>query len=148
MSRINYNSQLQVSLTLISSCRAAGCALFLPGEFGTDSSNLPASSFFHHKRAAVPHLDQLGLPYLQVLVGAFYDTTFAPGFFGFDLPHGKAHILGTGDEMVSGVAPDPLLTRPKLTRLFVRDRQYSLTATADITSYLGALLTTLPPPPS
>jgi hypothetical protein len=79
----------------------AGCSLFLPGEFGTDSSNLPEYSFFHHKRTAIAHLDQLGLPCLRVLVGAFMDTTFAPGVFGFDLANGKAHILGTGDEMVS-----------------------------------------------
>ena len=88
-------------MTFTCLCSAAGCSLFLPGEFGSDSSELPPSSFMYHKRAAIPHLEQLGLPYLQVFVGLFPDTTFIPGRFGFDLPAGKAAIVGTGDEIVS-----------------------------------------------
>lgn len=132
--------------------RAAGASLFLPGEFGSDSSALEPSSFMYHKRAAIPHLEGLGLPYLQVFVGLFPDTTFLPGRFGFDLADGQATILGSGDEQVSGAGGPEWKTHPAFQadalpsyRSLLTSRQYSFTTCHDIGSFLGPLLTSTPP---
>jgi hypothetical protein len=83
---------LQLIWYPLAGLRAAGCALVLPGEFGTDSSEYPPGSFMYFKRTAIAHLEQIGLTYLRVFVGLLPETTISPKGLGFDFANSKAHL--------------------------------------------------------
>ncbi|KAH7100490.1 NAD(P)-binding protein [Auriculariales sp. MPI-PUGE-AT-0066] len=89
-----------VQAALADAAKAAGVKLFVPSEFGVDTSVLPRDHLLAGKQAFAEHLHSIGLPYTRYLTGWFADSTFiAP--FGFDVPNKLITIVGPGTYPVS-----------------------------------------------
>ena len=89
---------------IIESAIAAGVKRFIPSEYGVDTSHpnilthLPPAA---DKVNTVAHLrsrESTGLSWTAIIVGAFFDSSFAtPGLMGWDVPGRKATIFDGGD---------------------------------------------------
>ncbi|KZT55912.1 NAD(P)-binding protein [Calocera cornea HHB12733] len=100
--------------------KAAGVKLFVPSEFGGDTSSR-TDGFYGIKAAQRARLTEIGLPWAFFATGPFADWIWYQPVLGLEIPTGKVEVLGTGNGLVT------------------------LTSRKDIARYVVHVLTTLPP---
>ncbi|KZO98444.1 NAD-binding protein [Calocera viscosa TUFC12733] len=80
--------------------KAVGVKLFVPSEFGGDTTT-QTEGLFGLKNAQRQRLEQIGLSWAVFITGAFADWLWYQPFIGFDLANGKIEIGGTGNGIIS-----------------------------------------------
>jgi len=98
ISALSHNVVAEEQNKLIDAAKMAGVKKFIPSEFGVDTtlSFNQEISLIKPKIDSVKKLEELGLDYTRFMTGIFLDMFFSP-WFGFDLPNGKANIIGDGN---------------------------------------------------
>jgi len=92
---------LAVQTKIIKPAKEAGVQLFIPSEFGVDTSGIKKySALFGYKTATIEALKAEKLPYIQILTSLFTDTTFVP-YLGFDIENGRAELYGNKNVRIS-----------------------------------------------
>ncbi|KAH7100497.1 NAD(P)-binding protein [Auriculariales sp. MPI-PUGE-AT-0066] len=89
-----------VQAALADAAKAAGVKLFVPSEFGIDTSVLPRDHLLAGKQAIAEHLHSIGLPYTRYVTGLHSDY-FLSAPFGFDVPNRLFTIVGPGTYPIS-----------------------------------------------
>ena len=87
---------------LADACKAAGVKVFMPSEFGLDSSD-PRNhdiGLVKPKVETADYCKSIGLRTVRVMSGFFIDTFFLP-WFGFDAEKGTAVVVGDGNTKFS-----------------------------------------------
>jgi uncharacterized protein YbjT (DUF2867 family) len=99
VSTVGGASLQETEIALMNAAHAAGASLFVPSQFGVDFRRWKLTfPLMKLKAAVLEHAESLGLPTLQVQVGAFSDTTlhFLP-----DIPNRKATVVNGGKALYS-----------------------------------------------
>lgn len=90
-------------IRLANAAKAAKVALFLPSEFGVDTSVAEGGGSMEivaGKVKVAQHCNQIGLKTIRVMSGCFMDTFFLP-WFGVDLAGGVVQVVGDGNQVLS-----------------------------------------------
>ncbi|KZO98445.1 NAD-binding protein [Calocera viscosa TUFC12733] len=106
--------------SLANASKAVGVKLFVPSEFGGDTTG-HTEGMFGLKNAQRQKLGQIGLPWAVFTTGSFADWLWYQPYLGFDLANGKIEIGGMGNGLMS------------------------LTSRRDIARYVVHVTTSLPP---
>ncbi|KZO98447.1 NAD-P-binding protein [Calocera viscosa TUFC12733] len=91
---------LSVQEPLGDAAKAAGVKLFVPSEFGGDTTGR-TDGLFGIKNAQRLRLKQIGLPWAMFITGTFADRIWYVPRLGFDIANGKIEVGGTGDRLAS-----------------------------------------------
>ncbi|KZO93426.1 NAD-binding protein [Calocera viscosa TUFC12733] len=91
---------LAVQEPLGDAAKAAGVKLFVPSEYGGDTTGR-TEGLFGIKNAQRLRLGQIGLPWAIFVTGPFADWIWYQSYFGYDLANGKIEVGGAGNGVTS-----------------------------------------------
>lgn len=89
-------------IRLAKGAKSAGVSLFLPSEFGLNTSHPEVAKMevLAAKIRLAEHCSKIGLKTVRVMSGCFIDTFFLP-WFGCDFGKGVVDVVGEGNQVAS-----------------------------------------------